>query len=55
MLVALTALLLKPSSIYFCMTSVLSTLISVKSLTNIPLSGLSLSSILALISFPKRS
>ena len=54
-LVALTALLPKPISIYFCISYVLSTLHSVRSFTNIPFSGLSLSYIFALISFPRRS
>ena len=54
-LVALVALLLNPMSIYFSMVVIESTLNWVRSLMKIPLSGLSLRSIFALMSLPSKS
>lgn len=53
--VALVALFLKPMSMYFYILAIESTSICVRSLMNIPLSGLYLRSILALVSFPNKS
>lgn len=53
--VALVARFLKPMSMYFYIFAIVSTSICVRSLMKIPLSGLYFKSILALVSFPKRS
>ena len=55
MLVALVALFLKPMSMYCSILVIESTWIWLRSLTKIPLSGLSFNSILALVSLPSKS
>jgi hypothetical protein len=55
MAVYLTALFLKPMSMYLCIYDSVLTMFIERSLTKTPLSGDSLSSILVLISLPKRS
>lgn len=54
-LVALVALFLKPMSMYCSILEMESTVIWVRSLTKMPLSGLYFSSIRALMSLPSRS
>lgn len=53
--VALVALFLKPAYMYFYILVIESTSICVRSFMKIPLSGLYLRSILALVSFPNKS